>query len=238
MNKLLTTTAIVFAVVHLSIASPARAGGIPVFDASNFTQNLLTAVRTLEQINNQIKSLQNEAVMLENMARNLQPMNYSSQGQLENTLRQINNLMNQAQAIRYQIDSTEAEFARLYPQEYEAHISGDELALQVRQRWLASMEALRQTMEVQSQVVGNVQSDSATLSRLIQESQSAVGALQAQQAGNQLTALSAKQQMQTQELLAAQARAQAMEQARSASEEEAARESFRHFLSGKAYSGN
>src|SRR3546814_8139795 len=42
-----------------------------VFDPSNYTQNTLTAVRTLEQINNQINQLQNEAQMLMNQARNL-----------------------------------------------------------------------------------------------------------------------------------------------------------------------
>ena len=78
--------------------------------------------------------------------------------------------------------------------------------------------------------------DSATLSRLVEESQSAIGALQAQQAGNQLTAFSAKQTMQTQELLAAQARAQAMEQARQTQAEEQARYQFERFLgSGPAY---
>jgi len=43
----------------LLIAQPASA--ITVFDPSNFVQNTLTAVRTLEQINNQIQQLQNEA---------------------------------------------------------------------------------------------------------------------------------------------------------------------------------
>ncbi|MEZ0497321.1 hypothetical protein ACAX61_13605 [Sphingomonas sp. IW22] len=32
-----------------------------VFDPSNYSQNLLTAARTLTQINNQIQSLQNQA---------------------------------------------------------------------------------------------------------------------------------------------------------------------------------
>jgi len=43
----------------LLVAQPAAA--ITVFDPSNFVQNTLTAVRTLEQINNQIQQLQNEA---------------------------------------------------------------------------------------------------------------------------------------------------------------------------------
>jgi len=52
------------------LGSPAHAQWA-VIDASNLTQNMLTAARTLQQINNQIQSLQNEAVMLENMGKNL-----------------------------------------------------------------------------------------------------------------------------------------------------------------------
>ena len=45
-------------------------GGI-VYDPTNHAENLLTAARSLEQINNQIAQLQNEAQMLVNQARNL-----------------------------------------------------------------------------------------------------------------------------------------------------------------------
>ena len=50
--------------------SPALAWRI-VFDPTNYVQNTLTAIRTLEQINNQIRQLQKEAQMLMNQARNL-----------------------------------------------------------------------------------------------------------------------------------------------------------------------
>ena len=35
-----------------------------VFDAANYAQNLLEAARALQQINNQIQQLQNEATMM------------------------------------------------------------------------------------------------------------------------------------------------------------------------------
>ena len=63
------------------LASPAHAQfgfGRIVYDPSNYAQNVLTAARTLEQINNQITSLQNEAQMLINQARNLASLPYSS----------------------------------------------------------------------------------------------------------------------------------------------------------------
>jgi P-type conjugative transfer protein TrbJ len=238
MNRTRQLACVTTLVGLLSYGSSAHAQGWPVFDIQNYTQNLLSAVRSLEQINNQIRSLQNEATMLENMARNLQPMGYSAQGPLLSTLRQITGLMNQARSIQYNISATDAQFSRLYPQQYAASVTNDGLLQESRARWNASLESFRHTMEVQSQVASNVQADSGTLSDLLAQNQSAVGALQAQQAGNQLTALAAKQQMQIEDLLAAQGRAQAMEQARRAEAEEQARAQFERFLgSGSAYGG-
>ena len=53
------------------VSTPAHAqfGGI-VYDPSNYAQNVLTAARTLEQINNQIRMLQNQATSLINEAKN------------------------------------------------------------------------------------------------------------------------------------------------------------------------
>ena len=45
-------------------------GGV-VFDPQNFAQNILTASRNLHQINNQVRSLQNEADALINDAKDL-----------------------------------------------------------------------------------------------------------------------------------------------------------------------
>src|SRR3546814_1739172 len=84
------------------------------------------------------------------------------------------------------------------------------------------MDALRQTMLVQAQVVQNVEVDSGELARLVTQSQAAVGNLQALQATNQLIALSTKQQLQTQEMVAAQYRAEALERARATTAQEQA----------------
>ena len=51
-------------------APPAAAQWI-VYDPTNYAQNVLTAARTLQQVNQQITQLQNEATMLINQARNL-----------------------------------------------------------------------------------------------------------------------------------------------------------------------
>jgi P-type conjugative transfer protein TrbJ len=221
--------------IVLSLATP-QADAFTVFDPSNYAENMIQAVRALEQINNQIQSLQNEVVMLENMARNLQRLDYSSLGAIQTAMGRINGLMARAEGIAFDVGQTETAFARFYPKEYAATVASDELARDARQRWQHSMDALRQSMLVQAQVVRNVDDDTGELSRLVAESQAAVGSLQAQQATNQLIALSTKQQLQTQEMLAAQYRADALVQARDTAAQEQARVQFEQFLGQpKAY---
>ncbi|MCR4266782.1 P-type conjugative transfer protein TrbJ [Nitratireductor sp. ZSWI3] len=240
MRRHLLTGLITLSLVTRPIAGfiqPALA--ITVFDPSNYAQNVLTAARSLEQINNQIQSLQNQATMLQNMARNLQRLDFSSLGQLTGALNRIDGLMIQADGLSFDLDRLEDEWLEKYPESYDATIKVNDLAAAARERWQSAMKAFRQTMRVQSQIVENVQADGDLLADLVNRSQGAVGALQVSQATNQLIALSAKQQMQIQTLLATQYRAQAEDAARKAQSEEAARETTRRFLgSGTAYSGN
>lgn len=226
--------------VPLAITMPQRAHAAwPVFDATNYGQNVLQAARALEQINNQIQQLQNQATMLQNMAKNLQRLDFSSLGQMQGALNRIDGLMTQAEGLSFDLTQLEGQWRQQYPDSYDASITVSDMATAARERWQNSMNAYRQTMRVQSQIVENVQADQGLLTDLVNQSQGAAGALQAQQAANQLIALSAKQQMQIQTLMATHYRAEAEDAARKAQAEEAARETTKRFLgSGSAYSGN
>ncbi|CAN7366355.1 P-type conjugative transfer protein TrbJ [Acidovorax sp. LjRoot129] len=219
------------AVVALTMgtAAPAHAQKI-VFDPSNFSQNILTAARTLEQINNQIRQLQNDA-------RNLARLDFSALAELRASLAATNQLIRQAQGLAFDVTRMESEFKRLYPQGYTASISGNQMALDARQRWQNSLEALRTATQVQSQAVQNFASDERALNDLVNRSQSAVGALQAMQATNQLMALQSRQAMQAQQLQITHDRATALEQARQVAVQERSREVRRRFQgTGTPYS--
>ncbi len=123
----------------------------------------------------------------------------------------------------------ETEFARLYPNAYSASTSGSQMSTDARTRWRNSLEALRTATQVQSQAVQNFASDEQTLTDLVNRSQSAVGALQATQATNQLLALQSRQTIQAQQLQITQDRATALEQARQVAVQERAREVRRRF---------
>jgi P-type conjugative transfer protein TrbJ len=98
------------------------------------------------------------------------------------------------------------------------------------------MAAFQQTLQIQSGVAQNVQADTATLTTITNASQGAVGNLQVSQATNQLLALSVKQQLQIQNLMAAQYRATSLDQARNAESEAQAQSQLSTFLgTGNAY---
>jgi len=207
-----------------------------VFDPSNYAQNVLTAARTLTQINNQIQALQNQASMLTNMAKHLQRLDFSSLQQITRSMQRIDTLMMQAEGIAFDLESTDAALRQQFPAEFDRALSTSQIIAQARTRLQASMKAYRQTMRVQSQVIENVQADAGLLADLVSQSQSATGSLQAQQATNQLIALSTKQQLQIQQMMATQYRADAIERARQQQGLEAARERTSRFVgSAHAY---
>ncbi|QNA83805.1 P-type conjugative transfer protein TrbJ [Sphingomonas sp. So64.6b] len=216
-------------------ASPASAQ-ITVFDPTNYSQNLLTAARTLQQINNQIQSLQNEATMLINQAKNLTRIDFPELQALTQTLQQIDQLMGQAQGVSFRVSQVDGEFRRLFPRSFDRALTTNDLVVGAKARLDTSVAAFNQTMQVQAQVVGNVATDTPTLASIMAKSQGAEGGLQVSQATNQLLALATKQQFQIQNMMAAQYRAETLEAARRAQAETEARAATSKFLGdGKAY---
>src|SRR3954469_1635322 len=92
------------------VVSPTSAQ-LLVFDPNNYAQNVLTAARELQQVNNQITSLQNEARMLVNQARNLERLPYSSLPQLDRSVQRTRQLLGEAQRIAYDVRQIDQAFS-------------------------------------------------------------------------------------------------------------------------------
>ncbi|EPB8982596.1 P-type conjugative transfer protein TrbJ [Pseudomonas aeruginosa] len=217
------------AVLSVSLLSAPPATAFTVIDPTNLIQNTLTAIRTLEQINNQINQLQNEAQMLVNQARNLTHLDFNIVNRLRLTLATTERLIAEAQGLAYDVTAMDREFARLYPEQYAATVSGDQMAVDARERWKNTLDGLHTAMRMQAQVSQNLAQDESALTDLVSQSQSATGALQATQATNQLLALQAKQSIQAQQLQITQDRAASLELARQAAATERSREVRRRF---------
>jgi type IV secretion system protein TrbJ len=218
------------ALVTLALA-PAPAGGqMLVYDPSNYVQNVLQAARTLQQINNQITSLQNQTQMLLNQARNLASLPYSSLQAIEQSIARTQQLINQAQRLAYDINQIDQAFQRTYPQSYSGSTSSQQLVSDAQTRWQNSLAAYQDALRVQAGVVQAFDTTRTETNGLVSSSQSAAGILQASQSGNQLIALQTRQLVDLTALIAAQSRAQSLEGARLIANQEQARVQLNQFL--------
>ena len=204
-----------------------------VFDPSNFSQNILTAARSLEQSNNQISSLQNESQMLMNEARNLTSLPYSSLQQLQSSVQNTQQLLGQAQNIAYNVQNIDSAFQTTYGAS-TASQPDQALIANAQQRWQNAVSALQDAMRVQAGVVGNIGANQSQVATLVGSSQSAVGALQATQAGNQILALQSQQLSDLTATIAAQGRSQSLKDAQQIAAQDQAREQLRRFITPRA----
>jgi P-type conjugative transfer protein TrbJ len=221
------------------LATPAQAQlfgfGRIVFDPSNYAENVLTAARTLEQINNQITSLQNEAQMLINQARNLASLPHSSLQQIQQSVQRTQQLLSQAQNIAFEVGQIDQAFQQQYGN-VSLSATDAQLVADARSRWENTVGGLQDAMRVQAGVVSNIDTNRTEMSELVGQSQNAAGALQATQAGNQLLALQSQQLSDLIALISANGRADALTEAERAAAAEQGREQRRRFLTpGSGY---
>lgn len=227
---LLLRAALPVGAAALALPAPAQAQ-ITIIDIDSYAN----ATRTLKIIDQQVQQLQNEAQALLKMDLNLARTDFPELAQLTDRMKEIGALIQQAQGVAFKVGQVDDQFRQLYP-DFDARLSANAGAAQAKSRLDAAMAGFRQTMKVQADIAENVESDVATLAALSAKSQSAVGALQVGQATNQLLALATKQQLQIQQLLAAQFRADATDAARRAQAELDAHATTTKFLgSGTAY---
>lgn len=233
-NALLATLFYVVPVAATTLTATS-ALALVVFDPSNYAQNVLQATRALQQVTNQITSLQNEAQMLINQARNLASLPHSSLQQIQQSVQKTQQLLAQAQHIAYDVQAIDQAFQSQYA---SASMSATDAQLiaDAKTRWNNSIGGLQDAMRVQATVVGNLETNRAQMSTLVGASQSATGALQVTQAGNQLLALQAQQLADLTAVVAANGRSQALQSAEQAAAAEQGREQRRRFLTpGSGY---
>lgn len=224
-----------FVVIAVASGISSASAQLVVFDPNNYAQNVLTAARELQQINNQIISLQNQAQMLINQYKNLASLPYSSLQALEQSIQRTQQLLTQAQRISYDIKQIDQAFSTTYAL---ASASGSDQALitNAQTRWQNSIAGLQDALRLQATVVGNLNTNRTQMSALISSSQGATGALQASQAGNQLLGLQAQQLADLTAAVAAHGRAQNLEAAQRVSAQDQGREQLRRFLApGRGY---
>lgn len=249
MKKSLLAAKVAFVVALASgpmMLTPAQAGGIPVIDASNLTQNVMTAVESVAQTLKQIEQYQTQLQQYENMLQNTMAPAAYIWDQAQST---INGLMNAVDTLDYyrnQLGSIDA-----YLEKYQdvAYYRGSpcfngsggctpaERAAMEENRRLANEsqkranDALFRALDQQQTSLRN---DARTLEQLQGRAQSAQGQMQAIGYANQLASQQANQLLQIRGLLIAQQQALAA-QAAEAQDQAARDQAKEQAMTGGSY---
>ena len=144
-------------------------------------------------------------------------------------------LMREAGEVTYEVEQSERQYREAFPDSYD-NLTNEQIVAEAADQWRISRDAFRASIQVQSGIVTSIADARETLTDLVGESQAATGNLSVAQAGNQLVALVVEQQMQMQQLMAAQYRMETLETSRRAAIEEQARIRHKRFVGdGVAY---
>ena len=222
-------TALAAALVLIAAIPPAKAQWI-VFDPTNYAQNALTAARELQQVDNGILGLQNQAAMLVNQARNLASLPYSSLGVLAQSSSETELLLSEAQQIGYSTGAIDQAFTETYPETYASGVSSPQMIADAQTRWQNARAGFQDAMRVQAGAVQNLGGASTQTDALLSSSQAAAGALQAAQSGNQLIAVQATELADLTAVMASLARAQSLDGAKRLESQAQAQQQLQSFL--------
>jgi P-type conjugative transfer protein TrbJ len=202
-------------IVAATPMAPARAQ-MTVIDPTNLAQNLLQATRALEQINNQIRQIEQATQMLRQNPLQLSP-------ELTQSISEARELFNTAQGIAFEVNEVGQNLRTLYPETWEDFdLEG---VLQQSERWeQESRESLQRAMEAEARAARSIEGSRNRIDRALQSSSSAEGQTGAIQASNQLLGVTASQLAEIHALLIAQGRALETERMERLAREERARE--------------
>jgi P-type conjugative transfer protein TrbJ len=187
----------------LTLAAPA-AGQMPVIDAANLVQNTTTALQAIESVLKQVEMIRNQMTQIENMVQNTtRSAGIWDTDALPRLLR-LGQIIEQEQAIAYQMAGIDGEFRRRFPGYRPVTDWAKEYELWTR----TTMDTLRGTLNAARLHAENFATEQGRIQALQAMSDSAEGRMQALQVGNMMAAEQLQQLVQLRQLVLAQMNAQ------------------------------
>jgi P-type conjugative transfer protein TrbJ len=234
-----TLIALPVAAGMLASCVPRSAAQLTVFDPANYQENLLSSVRALEQINNQVRQLHNQVLMIARMDQNLVRLGSTLSPDLQRTLTDIQTQLRAGEGVALRLQATQSGYEQLFPRQVSTALSSDDVLRNATIRWDEEYASLKRAALLQGQIADGVDADMLLLRDAMARSLGAVGSLEATLAGNELTGLAVKQSLALHSLLAAQHRADTLAKARDLATEAEARQRFKSFVgTGSAYTAS
>jgi P-type conjugative transfer protein TrbJ len=203
----------------LPFMQPEASAALTVIDISNLKQNTLTAVRTAEQIQNQIEQIRNQV-------RSLQTLPAATFGPVksiyDSNMQELNGLLSDVQGISFDLNQIDGQFNQLFPQGSWDQIDFSRYEQYYRDWTKELSEASKIAMKAQS-VVERSQAYNNQAAAILNSSAAADGEVRQLQSTNQMLGIMSGQLDGLTQTLAVSARVSAMAAAQAANREEAER---------------
>jgi P-type conjugative transfer protein TrbJ len=218
-KRLLLAGLLLTAAPVLPFMQPDAQAALTVIDISNLQQNTLTAVRTAEQIQNQLEQIRNQV-------RSLQMLPASTFGPVksiyDSNMQELNGLLSDVQGISFDLNRIDGQFNQLFPQGSWDQIDFSRYEQYYRDWTKELSDASKIAMKAQS-VVERSQAYNNQAAAILNQSASADGEVRQLQSTNQMLGIMAGQLDGLTQTLAVSARVSAMAAAQAANREEAER---------------
>lgn len=190
----------------------------------------MSAFNTLKSTINEATMIANQVQDLANQARNLTSLPSTILSDLTGTIGQYTTVLQEAQGLTYQLQGMQGQFTALYPS-LGRGMTAAHYAQKAPQFAQQAYNALQDAMRAQSSLDRLLKARSQ-LTEAGTASQNAVGILQAQQAGNQISGIMVQQLAGLEEIQAATGRAQASMMANDLMGDAAAKANAAHMMEG------
>lgn len=191
---------------------PARAQWV-VFDPTNFSQNILTAIRTLQSNVNEVSQIANQIQQINNQLQNLQRMPSSLSGALlGDYVTQWNRMLttfNSINGLSSNIGTLAVNYQNLFPARGPGALTGPQVLSQLQQYLAQARQTYQGVYQQSGAVMAALPQAQLDMATTLAASNGAAGNLDAIQAQTQMTAQVAQLLVQQNAQIAAMNQAQA-----------------------------
>lgn len=203
----------VFAMVLALMAGTTARAGIPVIDAGNLSQNILSALQTLQSNVNEATQIANQMQSLANEVRNLQQMPNglanSLLTQYTSQYTQLTSSFNTINGLARDVANLNSNYATMFPdRNVGGSLTTGAISGQIQQ-WLdQSRRTIRGVYQQSGQVMASLPQTTTQINSIVSQAQASNGALDAAQAQTQMSGQVAHQLVQLNAQMAAMYQAQ------------------------------
>lgn len=181
---------------------------VAVFDPANWAENFFTAMQAVQENMQLLNQIENQMTMIKNDYQNLRNLQADIGDDPLQSVQDIDAMLGRIQGVGYTLQNMERNYQNLY-QQFGGVIQGaspNDIQSKRLSQIITTANSNMDAMRVQAMVIEGIRDDLAATDRVLRGSRNAQGNLDVQQYGNELSAMQIKQQVKTQQLLAAQNR--------------------------------